>query len=133
MWVITYISHFYNEITKLPVIAIDMDNESCTNASKLLDKLNLSKSITVVNCDAQFYNYDETSLVVIANMIINLENVMEAISRKNIKHIIYRNTTGIRSMYYQNLNDNVIKLLYESIACTNPIENGFISTSFYVQ
>lgn len=121
---------FYNIITQLPVIAIDMDLESCQYASNFINKLELSKSIDIVNIDAQYYDYNDDQLVVIANMIINLENVIKILSKKHIKYIIYRNTSGLRSMYYQHLNDDIIKSSYENIKCTNPVDNGFISTSF---
>lgn len=71
----------------LHVVAVDSDEESCSYASQIIEKLDMSSRVSVMNCLAEELDVSPYSKVVCANWLRNLDrfilNLKEAATSKS--------------------------------------------------
>lgn len=118
------------------VFCLDIDPDACEAARFMLERINLSDNVQVVQGDGADFDYADYQHVFIASLVTQKDQVLEQIRRTNPGALVaIRTAEGIRRLMYEAINEEAIAAAgWQLLGRTSPIENRVINSArFYRQ
>jgi hypothetical protein len=121
------------------VVAIDYCQQAVDGARLVVEQVSASAtssaSVAVEMGDGKGYRYPEGSLVIIANMVDDLNGVLEQVATSGAAMVVLRTTFGARQLYYPHheVSNRAFLDRYALVGRTDPERGHFISTSYLFQ
>lgn len=116
------------------VFCLDIDVDACEAARFMMERINLSDSVKVVQGDGANFDYADYQHVFIASLVTQKDEVLEQIRRTNPGALVaIRTAEGIRRLMYEAINEEAIATAgWQLLGRTSPIENRVINSArFY--
>jgi hypothetical protein len=116
------------------VICLDIDPDACEAARFMMERINISDNVQVVQGDGAEFDYADRQHVFIASLVTQKDKVLEQIRRSNPGALVaIRTAEGIRQLMYEAINEEAIAAAgWQLLGRTSPIENRVINSArFY--
>ncbi|SDX04153.1 nicotianamine synthase family protein [Paenibacillus sp. CF384] len=116
------------------VCCLDIDPDACEAVRVLMERLDLSDSVQIVQGDGAAFDYASYRHVFIASLVSRKDDVLAQIRRTNTDALVaIRTAEGMRQLMYEAVNEEVMAAAgWQLLGLTSPTEQTVInSTLFY--